>query len=91
MVGVATDPKRSANASIEKGECPTTYALCFDESGGSPGGRVNIFKKNNDGELKASSIFDQYERWRVASATSGRPFEKTNFVDWVKMYCKTES
>lgn len=94
VVGVATDPKRSAvERHIEKGACPTTYALCFDESDGSPGGQVkNIFKKNNDGELKVPQVFLISTKGKVVwhqAFTSGRPFEKTNFVDQVKMYAKS--
>ena len=94
VVGVATDPKRSAvERHIEKAECPTTYALCFDESDGAPGGQVkNIFKKNNDGELKVPQAFLISNKGKVVwhqAFTSGRPFEKTDFVDQVKMYCKT--
>ena len=94
VVGVATDPKRSAvERHIEKQGCPTTFALCFDESDGSPGGRVkNIFKKNNDGELKVPQVFLISTKGKVVwhqAFTSGRPFEKTNFVDQVKLYCKT--
>ena len=57
------------NVTSRKG-CPTTYALCFDESDGSPGGRVkNIFKKNNDGELKVPQVFliSTKRKGRVAS------------------------
>ena len=52
----------------------------------------NIFKKNNDGELKVPQVFLISTKGKVVwhqAFTSGRPFEKTNFVDQVKMYCKT--
>lgn len=94
VVGVATDPKRSAiERHIEKGECPTTYALCFDESDDTPGGKVkNIFKKSNDDELKVPQVFLINTKGKIVwhqAFTSGRPYEKTNFDDQVKMFCKT--
>lgn len=94
VVGVATDPKRSAiERHIEKNACPTTYALCFDESNGSPGGQVkNIFKKNNDGELKIPHVFLVDTKGKVVwhqAFTAGNPYEKSNFDDQVKLFCKT--
>jgi len=59
VIGIATDPKKSSiERHIQKGECPTTYALCFDTpSTTEPGGAVkNMFKEVCGGDMKTPCV-----------------------------------
>ena len=91
VVGIATDPKRSAVARhIEKGECPTTYPLCFDESDGSPGGKVkNAFKEVCDGFIQVPQVFLVSTEGKIVwrqPFSSARPYEQSNFEDQVAKF-----
>lgn len=85
VIGIATDPKKnSIERHIQKGECPTTYALAFDTpSTTAPGGAVkNMFKAVCEGDMKTPCVLlintEGKIVWRQAFS-SGKPYENTNF------------
>jgi len=86
VIGIATDPKKSSvERHISKGECPTTFALCFDNTSGAGkiGGVVkNQFKALCGGQMKTPCVILVDTEGKIAwrqPFSSGRPYESSNF------------
>eukprot|EP00939_MAST-03C_sp_MAST-3C-sp1_P002566 g2566.t1 len=87
ILGVATDPKKSSvERHVEKGACPTTFPLAFDE-----GNAVKkAFAALCGGELLVPQTFlisgEGKIVWRQPFS-KGYPYEKSNFEDQVQKLC----